>query len=551
MSALTYDQLKQQLMQIVATIPSAGTTQADTVRYIATSIGADPETMERLVLDLCSPAVSGVSVSPPQAVVAVAPLVQDSSEAAPYLLIRLGEDLRPGAHLAPEFHLLHSRFDGDVQVEATIHGALDQQGWSPKPRLTDESPGYWIFHQSLRLTVGGVACPLGEYRLEFECQFRGSALLPDSTWRGWMHFRVIDQGAMGQALEVVADGQGLINLHGVDLRRFNRIRFESRENSLINLQSFLEELEKEASARPADASQPSMIPVKLRPVADRFGVRAIALPNTRARLDLPDGKRILLFAQNSVILGRNRPGSADSDNTDIALRMYPRSEIHDSLTRNISRQQLSMTVHKGQIKLDDPRRPESRQQFAARVNGRSFSTPVTIPHSPRTIAYTALLGEPLASTDNPPQLGLSIRSWDESNFARGVYPRLQQLQRDHADREPWFRDTAGLDAVLIQRSNNPDELDGKEAYLLVLGIVLIGSDPRCPLRVNGPNVRPLHAILCHWDGQFRVLPIEDAFVSCQNRSIPRGACGTLFQGDDLRIGDVTLKLDLPQQFGLE
>ena len=536
MSEAHYESLRQLLSQsLQAELATGKPPSADYIRTVATGLKASEEVILRLVTDLCAPeSLNEVAV-----------------DAAPFLLIRLGEDLRPGAHLSPEFHLLHANWGGEVSVEATIHGPLDRQGWDDRPRLTDERGGYWIFHQALSLTVNGAPCSCGEYRLNFECRFHSSTDQSDSTWHGWIRFRVVDKGASEQTLEVVSDGQGLVNLHGLDLKRFNRLRFEARDNSLINLQSFLAAMEQATLEPSQQDSRPSMIPVKLRPQEDKIGVRAVPRPNRLAQLYLPSGRRVLLFAQDRVMLGRNRPHSAVDDPTDIALRMMPRSEFHDSLTRNISQQHLSVSVADGRVTLSDPRRADSRSRFPAFVNQAPLGDARSVPHSSRPITfYTTTLGERLSATEPPPQIGLEVQTFAEPDISREVLSRLPSPRHDSESQQAWLRELAGMDAVLMERTANSDKLNRLEAYLLVLGVVLIGRDERCPIRLDGPGVRDSHAVLCHWDGQFRVLPIEDADVRCGNRHLNRGECGTLTIGSTLRLGEVELRFDKPLQFGL-
>lgn len=551
MSNVDYDLVKRQFATQLSTLGQNA--EPSLIRYIAGELGIGNDLAERLVADLCEqpskPRVHAqTKIEPTNA--AAAETEKAPEPAAPFLLIRLGEDLRPGAHLSPEFHLIHSSWDGDAQVETMLHGALDCHGWNNQPRLTKDQDGYWIFHQALALTFNGQPCPSGEYRLEFECHFRESPTQTSSSWRGWMHFRVFDHGNSGQTLEVVSDGQGLVNLHGLDLKRFNRVRFEARDNSLVNLQSFLTEIEKTAEPEAGGASQPSMAPVKLlrippKPVTTR--PRSIR----SARFDLPGERRILLFAQDSVILGRNRPDPASPEPTDIALRMLPRSAFHDSLTRNISKQHLAVTVRDSKVTLQDPRRTESRDLFPARVNRLPLNESVRLPHVNRPISYTTIFGDALTSSDRPPQLGLEIHTFDEPEIAHEIRQRFQVFSPCDGKQEPWLREQAGLDALLIERAANTDELNRKEAYLLVLGAVLIGSDAGCPIRISHPRVREQHAVLSHWNGHFLVMPVGEAPVVCGNKRLAPGECGSLYSGSVLRLADLELTLDKPLQLHLE
>lgn len=476
----------------------------------------------------------------------------ESNHSAPFLFVRLGEDLRPGVHLSPEFHVFFSGWDGDVHVEATIHGALDKTGWNEKPRITPETNGYSIFHQSLHLNYNGSPCPSGEYRLEFDCHFHSSRQHIDTRWRGWFHFCVHDQDNAGPVLEVVSDGHSLVNLHGLNLKQFSKLRFESRDHALVNLQSFLSEVETEAARNSqSSASQSKMIPVALRPIVFDPPPPP-ALPVHQARFDLPDGRRLILLAQNKVILGRNRPNphAAANELTDLALRMYPRSEALDGITQCISKQHLLVAVSENKIIIEDPRRADIREAYPATVNNSPLTVPVQIRHSDRLIKYQTRFSSTRPSDQPARQIGLQFQSFYEQQMSRTLLPQLEALTRGHPEAERWLRDAANLDAVLIERAGNPDALDGKEAYLMVLGVVFIGSEPRCPIRLTDPSVEGLHAALCHWDGQFRIFSMGNSAVRCDGRRVGPGQCGTLNSGKTLTIGDVELKLETASQFGL-
>ena len=77
------------------------------------------------------------------------------------------------------------------------------------------------------------------------------------------------------------------------------------------------------------------------------------------------------------------------------------------------------------------------------------------------------------------------------------------------------------------------------------------SNRDCLLRIDHPSIRLDHAILCHWDGQFRILPIQDALVVCDGQPIHPGRVGTVKPRTTLQLGDLQLKFDDPVQFGLE
>lgn len=488
---------------------------------------------------------------PPEIVTDVADEIWPAApvaEVVPFLLIRLGEDIRPGAHLSPEFHVCHSGWDGAAEVRAVLHGPLDRFGWNESPSLVRESSGYWIFHQSLSLTSDGRPCPSGEYRLEFDCRFTGSRQAYDSQWTGWMRFCVRD-GSAGQTLEVESDGQGLVNLHGLNLKNFATIKFKAGANSLVNLQSFLSDLSDETGgASPsATAGQPTMIPVELRRVADE-GFQTVERPVQSARIDLPSGRRILLFAQNQVILGRNRPGGLDAEATDIALRMMPRSAGHDAITRNISRQHVVVTAENGHVTVSDPRRAETRSLYPSSLNGTPLKDPAAILIPNRPHRFATALGAQGGSSRG---IGLDITSFSEPVYASRTQSVLERRRREHLDSPAWGRDAARIDAVLIDRTANADEINGQESYLLVTGVVLIGSDSKCAIRLAGPGVLPEHALLCHWDGQFRLMAFPERDVAIDGRKIPPGQPQVIRPGCRVQCGQVEWTVGLPEQVGMD
>lgn len=548
-----YDVIKQ-LLEGRLRQGSAERPRADQVRYIAAQLGLNEDVIERLVADLAGTESAPVQKESVPLNRGESPEVAEKQQAVPFLLVRLQDDLRPGLHVLPEFHVIFAGWDGHVRVKATIHGTLDKGQWNEEPTLFRETDGYSIFHQSLLLTYNGSHCPPGEYRLVFDCHFHNSRSLLDSHWHGWFHFSVHDQqGHSGPVLEVVSDGQSMVNLCGLNLKQFSKLRVESSDNAVFNLQSFLQEFETEAAKSSENStSQAKMIPVSLRP--KEVGWKRPPKPPIQAgRFELPGGRRLLLLAQDRLMLGRNRPdphAANANDITDLALRMYPRSETLDSITQCISKQHLCISTSDNKITLEDPRRSDMREAYVASVNNSPLLAPVSIRHSDRPIKYVTRFGTTRQSDQPPRQIGLELHSYFEFDMSRELLPQLKFLTRDKPDHQRWLRDAANLDAVLIERAGNPDELDGKEAYLMVLGVVFIGSEPRCPIRLTDPSVDGLHAALCHWDGQFHVFPTSDGEVRCEGRRISPGQFGTVYLGETLKIGNVEMTLQKPMQYGL-
>ena len=452
-------------------------------------------------------------------------------EATPFLLIHLTKNPRPGDHLIPECHIRYAGWDGQVIVSPRLVGELDElRDKAPQIHSGDFGSGHWIFHQTISLTKDGNDCQTGEYLMQFDCHFHSGTTGFNSDWTGWIKFRVNDVRD-NQVLEIESEGHGKINLNGVDLKRFTTLKFRAADRGCVNVQSFLEELSRETSQGTNPASQTSVVPIPLRP---KGSPPPPMRDNTAARIDLSADRRIVLFAQEQLILGRNRPDPLATEyRTDVALRMLPRTVDNNSISEKISRQQLKISACDGQVEFKDMREIAQRAAKPATLDGLSLpATP--IPMVPgRPYHYASTLGD-------LEQIGFDIIAIRDEQAADHLQEPLERIPRRRNSSATWKRNNSQLDALLIERSRFSDNSDGREAYLMLMGAVLIGSAPHCAIRINGPGVRPEHAALVHWDGQFRLMSWGRAPVTCDQHDLKPGQFITLnpTPGHRLRFGEV-------------
>jgi len=464
----------------------------------------------------------------------------------PFMLFYLGNAVHPGTQLSPEFRVIFAGWNGTVRVEATLHEALDQSTWKTSPELVQEAPGIWKFFESIPLKGrDGLACLPGTYLVKFTCYFRSQGHV--SSWRGGFSFDVTEKES--RELVISSEGNSLTNLAAVDLtsmlRKFSKVQINTGGNALVNLQGFESALKE---APPSGGGTATMTSIKLHEFG---GFRPPPDQCTEGRFDLPNGRRILLYARSGVMLGRNRPNQPQGQPTDIALRLYPRDANRDALSMLVSQQHLEIRAVDGQIHLRDPRKLASRDSAPAHANNQPLVDQVAIDHSEHGVSYATYFKTGSGVGAQAPQLGLRIHSFRQPHSWVQDILTFLRFAVDQLDfGKAWHRDETGLDALLIERERTCDELNGREAYLLVHGIVLIGSDSRCPLRIEHPTVRTRHAILCNWDLQFRIIPIDDAPVVCNGLTIRRGQVGTLRPGNTLRLGDAELTFEGPHQYGL-
>ena len=449
---------------------------------------------------------------------------------APYLLFDFGEtDLRPGQTLAPEGHVRFAGWEGNVEIRMSIDGRLDKEHWRESPPLSRLASGYWTFPQTLSLTDGRQQCQNGKYWIHFHCRFDGPH---HSVWEGRIKM-TISHGEDGPSLVIDSDEHSLVNLNGVNLKEFSRVQIQARGNSLVNIQSMLEALRSESATNSGTGRRSDMIPVQLIPYTPPPPPQA---SHTTARVDLPSGRRVVLFAQDQLTLGRNRPDpNARSHRTDVALRMHPRSELNDAVSLKISRQQLKLSVCDGQVEFFDPREADQQSAKPATLNGQPLP-PSPIELIPdRAYHYDSALG-------HEERIGLDLIAYHDDRKAEYLQDRLEQLPRTRTS-TTWRRDSTRYDAIRIERSGFTDDYDGREAYLMLMGMALIGSSPRCAIQVEGSGIRTEHAALLHWDGQFRLTPWGSVPVYCDQQLIYPGQVVTLTPDANhtLRLGDTLLQ----------
>ena len=485
----------------IANALRASFTSARPHREAAQCFAADHRFSEALVLEIVDelPWPTEVAATVPQ-------------EATPFLLIHLTKNPRPGDQLTPECHIRYAGWDSQVLVRPRVVGQLDELPEPPRIDSVASASGHWIFHQPISLKKDGEHCQTGEYVIHFDCHFHKDAGGKfDSEWTGWVKFRVYDD-RNNQVLEIESEGHGKINLNGVDLHRFATVKFKAGEWGCVNAQQFREDLCRETSQSTDFASQTSVVLIQLYPKASPPPPMR---SNTVARIDLPSDRRIVLFAQEELILGRNRPDPLATEyRTDVALRMLPRTEDNNSISEKISRVHLKISACKGQVEFFDPRDIAQRSAKPATLDGHSLpATPISLLPG-RPYHYESTLG-------SLEQIGLDIIAIRDEQAADHLQEPLDRIPR-RRNSSTWKRDSSHLDALLIERSGFSDDSNGREAYLMLMGAVLIGSAPHCAIRISGPGVQPEHAALVHWDGQFRLMSWGRAPVTCDQQELKPG-----------------------------
>jgi hypothetical protein len=565
------------------------------VRDFARKLGYPDELADRLVAALAptarpdlsfrdgsEPLAASRTAIPPHSLHAASPShgsTLGSGEVSgedPFALIDLGQNIRPGAHVTAMFHLFKPGHDGHVDVAAQISKALLHPHWEEGPVMLPEAPGYWVFYNPFHLRHADANdLAGGSYLIKLEAKFTtrdGSS----SRWWACLLFHVSETKGGATEVEIVADGTSLINLHGLDLNRFAKVTMRAEGNSLVNFQSFLEQLEKETEKAPAVTTRESVKPIRMKPMGREVRSAPLpaprieplretpaevslpappAMPLSRARLDLPDGRRLLLLPQESLMFGRLRTGRLDagSQANDVTLRFLPSNPDRDRLTEMVSRNQLSIRAEAGRIVFRDPRSAGSAATCRATIDGTPLHGEAAYSVTTSCLRYDVRLGASGQARTAATALQLEIHTQTYDAAAQAAERTLTAMPsgRFPSPGQRWLRERAGIDAVRIERANNPDDLNGWETYVLLAGALVVGSGDDCAARLAGSGILSQHAALVHWGGAFWCVPLEGATVHCDGRIFRAGEAASLTAGTTLRLGDCELKFQPFAQYFLD
>jgi len=227
-------------------------------------------------------------------------------------------------------------------------------------------------------------------------------------------------------------------------------------------------------------------------IAPGFGERPAQLTRASLCWELA-GRRhnVLLLAMPVVSFGRSR------DRNAVALRVWPRSDLNDDASLQISQQHFEIALREDGLAVIDDAPPSTNGTF---LNGRRIETEQVIDPSgyrtSRLVVGNAVL-----------KLRLDFFPCKPDAEAVNPYERLM------GDGEPpvWaLAGRAGLRALRLARLNNlgPRDPNGEERYLLVYRWVQVGASVGNAIVIPGAGLDEIHARLLHFDGGFWLEPLS-------------------------------------------
>ena len=472
---------------------------------------------------------------------AVAKLIRSAfpvSKRLPQLIADWGVAPEIGMRCIPEFLLICG--DGYSEAELDVKFELDQQldctAADCQPRLRRNEEGHWGFDFPFRLTTDGNLCAPGIYNLKLELEFAGldEPELPAKLFC-IVRLKILSADAGKSVLEIDSDDKALINLQGMNLRSFSKIKLKGSGSGIINiLQSQTETSPEGELSDGGDVAQNITHTYPLLFDSDAIEDELWTACSTRSRkqlrkacLQMSDGRNIVLLAQEQIKFGRNR-------DMDIVTRFLPRGADNDDKTRKLSRFHFVATF--GDEGLEFINRSTSgieinfdRVVDTWTLSGLGFSETTKIS-----------LGDLFSG-----QLSMAIVSFSsdayKSRYSYGKERRRIELfaESEHLRwNKLWrFGELLNLDAIRIERENNLTE----EEYVVVCQQALIGAaENKCSIHI--PDVSNIAARILYIGSTFWLNRLDDSLeVSVDGHSLDANEMVPLAPGQTLAIDTVTME----------
>jgi hypothetical protein len=478
----------------------------------------------------------------------------------PMLWIDWGCRLEIGANLQPVFHLYCPGTLSRPRVTVHVDPRLDHAHWVDTPPLKHEGPGLWSFVEPLEMTADGERCKPGQYGLELRVVFHEPGQGP-RCYRAHVPIVVKDPAEQptGPVLEIEGGRLAMVNLMGRDLSEFSRILLKVDESGVVNVQESLYP----ADPTPGPAGPPTHVSrtllkpdLELQSQMPRPSAHGPRVAMNRAALVLDDGRRILLVARPTVVLGRGRLDEQAARVSDICLRLGgPASAEQNVLSAYISRLHLRMTLHADGLHILD------ESTWGTYYRGEKLCGPLVLgaAHPRLTLAVAGLLGLELSAHCDPAWStsthGTSLveeayqqlagsSTWNDARSAGLDAVRIQRHRRLPID-DHWRQLSRGLPAEswqAIQEAADSlgriDRLAQREQYVLVFRSATVGGSPATdPICLDESGLGPAHARILHLGGVFFLEALtDDGQMAIDGRPLAAHELAPLAPGARMSLG---------------
>ncbi len=292
--------------------------------------------------------------------------VSARERSTPILRIDWGTDLRPGAHLTPEFTILGLPMQRVPLLYFPLDARIRCEGWDRMPALRRRNET-WTFHQPLRLEEPG------HYMLEMSVLDLTPGFSDPGFYRCTFRVLVSDPDKPGQqrTLEICSDGPLTANLN--NLGNFDHVRVNTTQSTVLNasdqggvLDRIQELFQAESTVRAGetDPNRVTNIPflTETELLASIPYIAEQKTPTIPSQITLIQANRspVRLICGDSLTFGRNVP--EENCWNDIALEIIPGTKDDEGQTdafallgKFFSRDHARLEMVEGGVRLSDTR----------------------------------------------------------------------------------------------------------------------------------------------------------------------------------------------------
>jgi hypothetical protein len=402
-----------------------------------------------------------------------------TAQRLPKLIASWGIAPEIGNRCGPQFLLIcgEDYSDAELDVVFELDDQLDFKAADTKPTPIRNSEGHWIFRFPFNLTTNGSDCLAGMYNMKVELEFAGLAdsLLPQHLYCD-IRLTIPKADSSQRVLEIDSDDKSLVNLQGLNLRSFSKVKLKGSGSGLINILQGQESESDEdiGDSVEDDITQSYTLQIGSKDEVDKLWQSTHITERVnlqKACLRLPGGGNVVLLSQHRIGLGRSR-------DTDIVVRFLPRSDDNDAKSRNLSRLHCVATILESGIEFQD------KSSSGIELNWEPVKETFTLNresfHTETHFAMGGMLSSKQLELQFVPLVSESHTAvYQKERFRLESFAKSSHLRWGKL----WsVAHQLKLDAIRIERENNLKE----EQYVVICQQATIGSsDSKCAIVVKG------------------------------------------------------------------
>ena len=418
----------------------------------------------------------------------------------PVLHVDLGDEFSAGHAAHIQFQLLCPGYESTPRVRATLSAALDADHWDSSPRPDKEGPGRWSFTQGFLLMRGGNPCPPGRYEIRIDLEFPHAPT--DSLGRflrARLMFRVVDsRGSSERQLEIDLDDLAILDVSAIDISTFGTVKVKQRGKSISSLEGVSFSAAEIPTNHQRRSTEGRCFLLPLMPNHERTAELPIAstvvqkgLARRKLMLAFPDGRRVIVLAQESLKVGRDK-----FKQNDVLLRWIPVTSSNKPMTEEISAEHFQLKLSPKGMEIED---------LGSR-NGTTLDGVALVPKRPKFIEASSANAEITVAS----AFRLLLRTYptaDADQYEIGAPNQLHCEGVGVATVPPlWNRAIrARVEAAHLERlSNLPNE-----EYVLLFRQALIGPGADCTIRIPANDDIATVARIFHAGDHFWIQRLTD------------------------------------------